>query len=295
MRGGSQLRTSNYVSPKNRLRAESPADAASGPACRWRERHSVTLGNGVTYTGASLAAAVGPAPLIDSTDAGLPAADATQVALCFSTADTGGPPVLDPVKVAGKIVVCDRGITARVNKSLAVQQAGGVGMILLNTSAASLNADFHWVPSVHLPHTDHAAIHAYAATTGPTATINQATIVFTEPAPFTAASRRAARCRPGAATCSSRTSSPPGWMSWPPSRLRATAGSASTCIAARPFNGTAVWRAALDLRGRTPAVQRREEPSFTAARPCAAAAKAEATTRASVRAAVRSGLSKAGL
>lgn len=149
---------------------------------------SVTLGNGVTYFGASLANAVGPAPLIDSVDAGLPDADPTQVALCYSRADTGGTPVLDPEKVAGKIVVCDRGITARVNKSLAVMEAGGVGMILLNTppAAASLNADFHWVPTVHLQFTDYAAIHAYAATAGPTATINQATIVYTEPAPFTA-------------------------------------------------------------------------------------------------------------
>jgi hypothetical protein len=38
---------------------------------------------------------------------------------------------------AGKIVVCDRGITARVNKSLAVQEAGGVGMILLNPPRAA--------------------------------------------------------------------------------------------------------------------------------------------------------------
>ena len=30
-------------------------------------------------------------------------------------------------KVAGKIVVCDRGVNGRVNKSLAVQEAGGVG------------------------------------------------------------------------------------------------------------------------------------------------------------------------
>ena len=72
--------------------------------------------------------------------------------------------VLDPAKVAGKIVVCDRGVTARVNKSLAVQEAGGVGMILINTSVNSLNADFHFVPTVHLQSTDRAAVKAYAAT-----------------------------------------------------------------------------------------------------------------------------------
>jgi subtilisin family serine protease len=145
---------------------------------------SVTLGNGVTYNGASLATAVGPAPLIDSTAAALPGADPTKVALCYSSAD--GPTVLDPAKVAGKIVVCDRGVTARVNKSLAVKEAGGVGMILVNTSVNSLNADFHSVPTVHLQSTDRAAVKAYAAVSGATATINQATIVYTEPAPFTA-------------------------------------------------------------------------------------------------------------
>jgi subtilisin family serine protease len=147
---------------------------------------SVTLGNGTTYTGASVATPVGPAPLINAEDAGLPGADPTAVRLCFAAVDTGGTPVLDPALVAGKIVVCDRGITARVNKSLAVQEAGGVGMVLVNTSTSSLNADFHFVPTVHLADTDRAAVKAYAATSEATATIDQATILFDEPAPFTA-------------------------------------------------------------------------------------------------------------
>lgn len=147
---------------------------------------SATLGNAATYNGASMATlgGVGPAPFIDSTAAGLPGADPTQVALCYSSADGGA--VLDPAKVAGKIVLCDRGVTARVNKSLAVQEAGGVGMILVNTSANSLNADLHAVPSVHLSHLDRAAVKAYAATTGATAKVNQASLVLTAAAPFTA-------------------------------------------------------------------------------------------------------------
>lgn len=147
----------------------------------------VTLGNGTTYSGSSTAVGgAGPAPLIDSTAAGLAGADPTKVALCYAAEDNGGVAVLDPAKIAGKIVVCDRGVTARVNKSLAVQQAGGVGMILLNVSANSLNADFHSVPTVHLPDTARAAIKAYAATAGATATIAPATVSLTEPAPFTA-------------------------------------------------------------------------------------------------------------
>jgi hypothetical protein len=44
---------------------------------------SVTLGNGVTYSGASFAGRTGPAPLVDSIAAGLPGADPTQLALCY--------------------------------------------------------------------------------------------------------------------------------------------------------------------------------------------------------------------
>jgi hypothetical protein len=147
---------------------------------------SVTLGNGATYFGASLASAVGPAPLVNSTAVGMAGASASAVNLCFSTATNGGTPALDPALTAGKIVVCDRGTNARVDKSLAVKEAGGVGMILTNTNVNSLNADFHFVPTVHVQVTDRAPIRAYAATAGATATINQATITYTDPAPFTA-------------------------------------------------------------------------------------------------------------
>ena len=144
---------------------------------------SVTLGNGVTYAGASVATPV-TAPLIDSTAAGVAGADPTELALCYGADD--GSVVLDPAKVAGKIVVCQRGVTARVNKSLAVQQAGGVGMILFNSPDSSLNADFHFVPTVHVTLASGTAIKAYAATAGATASIAQATIVYNLPAPTTA-------------------------------------------------------------------------------------------------------------
>ena len=148
---------------------------------------SVTLGNGATYFGASVAAPAGPAPFIRSTAAGLPGADPTAVRLCFAAVDNGGTPVLDPAIVTGKIVLCDRGTNARVNKSLAVSEAGGVGMVLANVSPNSLNADFHFVPTVHVADTDRAALIAYSGTSGATARINQSTLTFTDPAPFTAA------------------------------------------------------------------------------------------------------------
>jgi len=148
---------------------------------------SVTLGSGTTFSGASLATATPFLPLIDATAASLPGADPTAVALCYSTSFNGGKPVLDPAKVAGKIVVCDRGVNARVDKSLAVREGGGAGMLLLNVTPNSLNADFHFVPTVHLSDTVRDAVKAYAAGAHPTAKINQATIVYNVPAPLTAA------------------------------------------------------------------------------------------------------------
>ena len=150
---------------------------------------SVTLGDGTQYFGASLATAVGPSPLIDSNEAGAAGASVTAVTLCFSTFTNGGTPALDPAKVAGKIVVCDRGTNARTDKSLAVKQAGGVGMILLNPTANSLNADFHFVPTVHLQNTDKPAIDAYTSSAGDaaTASIAAAVLTFSDPAPLTAA------------------------------------------------------------------------------------------------------------
>ena len=145
---------------------------------------SVTLGNGTTYNGASLASAAVSADFIDAAAAGKPGADATQVKLCYSSADGGN--VLDPAKVAGKIVLCERGITARTNKSLAVKEAGGAGMVLVNPTANSVNADFHFVPTVHLDGNVYTAVKAYAATAGATATINKTTLTTEEPAPFTA-------------------------------------------------------------------------------------------------------------
>ena len=70
-------------------------------------------------------------------------------------------------------MVCDRGINARVEKSQEVKRAGGVGMVLVNTSPNSLNADLHFVPTVHLADTDRTAVRTYAATAGASASLSQ--------------------------------------------------------------------------------------------------------------------------
>lgn len=135
---------------------------------------TVTLGNGTTFSGPGVGPAVASAPLVYSADVGLAGEDPTEVRLCFSG-------TLDPAKVAGKIVACDRGGNARVDKSLAVQMAGGVGMILMNVTPGTLNADFHYVPSIHVNETDRATILAYiAGTASPTASLSAATAVTIE-------------------------------------------------------------------------------------------------------------------
>ena len=154
---------------------------------------SVTLGNNVTYTGASVAPAVGPASVVLASASGLPGADPDLLRQCFSN-----PVVLDPAKIAGKIVVCERGgftpapfaANARVDKSLAVKNAGGVGMVLVNVAANTLVADVHSVPTVHLDNVKGAAVKTYVSGAGATATakINQA-VVANDPtivAPLTA-------------------------------------------------------------------------------------------------------------
>ncbi|BFG24151.1 hypothetical protein CerSpe_104250 [Prunus speciosa] len=59
---------------------------------------------------------------------------------------------LQPSKVQGKIVVCDRGGNARVAKGGAVKLAGGLGMILANTeeSGEELLADGHLIPATEV-------------------------------------------------------------------------------------------------------------------------------------------------
>jgi subtilisin family serine protease len=117
---------------------------------------TVVLGNGARYTGASITSGVGPAPLVDAASLGN--------ALCDPAVPFTG-------DVTGKIVVCQRGVTARVAKSQAVANAGGVGMIMHeNSDAGSLFSDSHFVPTVHIDQTPGLAIKAYIAANPGTAT-----------------------------------------------------------------------------------------------------------------------------
>ncbi|MEU8733602.1 S8 family serine peptidase [Streptomyces tendae] len=116
------------------------------------------LGNGETFVGGSttVQSVLGPRPLVLAEKVKSDAASTRDAALCMDG-------TLDPAKVVGTIVVCDRGVNPRVDKSQEVKRAGGVGMILVNLSDLDTSGDLHAVPTVHLNTPAATAVRAYAS------------------------------------------------------------------------------------------------------------------------------------
>ncbi|WP_427916051.1 S8 family serine peptidase [Sinomonas halotolerans] len=103
---------------------------------------TVTLSDGSKYRGATVMnGEVRDASAVLAADAA--AAGATDASLCTANS-------LDPAKAAGKVVVCDRGVIARIDKSAEVKRAGGIGMILVNLTPSSEDSDLHSVPTIHV-------------------------------------------------------------------------------------------------------------------------------------------------
>lgn len=127
----------------------------------------------IALQGASVASETASGPLVYAGD--LDGADGftdEEVELCY-------PGSLTEAEVAGKVVACDRGVIARVDKSTAVADAGGIGMILMNVGPNTLNADDHVVPSIHVDETTRPIVLDYIATDeAPTATIEPADVRF---------------------------------------------------------------------------------------------------------------------
>ncbi|KAG8376234.1 hypothetical protein BUALT_Bualt09G0041900 [Buddleja alternifolia] len=98
---------------------------------------------------------------------------------------------LNPSVVRGKVVLCDRGISARVEKGAVVRDAGGVGMILANTaeSGEELVADSHLLPAVAVGRKVGDMIRGYVKTAKrPTAVLSfGGTVVNVKPSPVVAA------------------------------------------------------------------------------------------------------------
>lgn len=103
--------------------------------------------------GVGISAGVGMRDIVHAADFGFP--------LCSQGDDIDFPPsgASNPWPANtfdGQIVVCERGITARVSKGFNLAAAGAGGMILVNTAAdgESVFSDDHYLPASHLGFSD---------------------------------------------------------------------------------------------------------------------------------------------
>ncbi|KAG8094768.1 hypothetical protein GUJ93_ZPchr0012g20915 [Zizania palustris] len=122
-------------------------------------------------------------PMISAADATAPGRSRDDAQVCMLGS-------LDAEKVMGKIVVCVRGGSGRVEKGDAVSRAGGAGMVLINDEidGPAVLADPHVIPAVHISYADGVALLAYINSTNVArGFITKArTVINTTPAPVMA-------------------------------------------------------------------------------------------------------------
>ncbi|WP_420642126.1 S8 family serine peptidase [Candidatus Leptofilum sp.] len=103
-------------------------------------------GAALTLDGVSITAGFGPAPVVLADDFdGLDETDAEN-GMCNTPFPAG--------TFNGEIVVCKRGVIARVTKSANVAAGGAGGFVLYNPALQTLNNDSHWVPAIHIQDTE---------------------------------------------------------------------------------------------------------------------------------------------
>ncbi len=87
----------------------------------------------------------------NATDGSYPLVDAADLGSNLCVAEE-----LEGEDLTGQIVVCERGVTGRVEKGQVVAALGAEGMVLMNDAASgdSLNADPHALPAVHITYDD---------------------------------------------------------------------------------------------------------------------------------------------
>ncbi|QCD91385.1 Peptidase S8 [Vigna unguiculata] len=145
----------------------------------------VKLGNGQNYSGVSIndGSSFVPRTFVPLVYAGN-ASVKVGAELCLTDS-------LDPEKVKGKIVFCDRGNISRVEKGLVVKSAGGVGMVLANgeIDGEELVGDAHLLPTAAVGFEASKAIKMYLQQTqNPTATLAfEGTKVGIKPSPIVSA------------------------------------------------------------------------------------------------------------
>lgn len=132
--------------------------------------NTLTLGDGREFEG------VGYGGPLDATDLVLAADVAAEGA---SDAELCAPGSLDDDLTVDKLVVCDRGAYALVDKAAEVKDSGGAGMVLVNLpgAAASQNAIIYGLPATHLTAEDGVEVKNYAADDGATGAISETTTV----------------------------------------------------------------------------------------------------------------------
>lgn len=110
---------------------------------------TVILDDGERLPGGSITVPMGEdaepitGPFVYAGDIAAADADPAEAALCIAG-------TLDPAQAAGAIVLCDRGVSARVDKSQEVANAGGIASVLVNVTPGSIDLDDHVIPTVHL-------------------------------------------------------------------------------------------------------------------------------------------------
>lgn len=101
------------------------------------------------------------------------------------------PGSLEPATVRGKLVVCDRGVNARVEKGAVVRDAGGLGMIMANTASSGeeLVADSHLLPAIAVGKKTGDLLREYVMSdSNPTAVlVFKGTVLDVRPSPVVAA------------------------------------------------------------------------------------------------------------
>ncbi|MGH8870446.1 MAG: S8 family serine peptidase, partial [Acidimicrobiia bacterium] len=135
------------------------AEARTGDSTSWKSRWSHWFkGDQGVFEGASITPGTGgQLPFVDAALHGNELCD---------------PEVTFTPEITGAVVLCLRGVQARVEKSRAVAEQGGLGMVLYNPDdVQDLVTDNHFVPSVHVDFTDGSAMKQYIADTGADATV----------------------------------------------------------------------------------------------------------------------------
>ncbi|KAK7262053.1 hypothetical protein RJT34_29613 [Clitoria ternatea] len=123
----------------------------------------VQLHNGQHFKGASLSKAMPEDklyPMISAAEAKMTNESEENATLCMQG-------TIDPEKTRGKILVCLRGVTARVEKSRVALEAGAAGMVLCNDklSGDELIADPHLLPASQITYEAGVAVFSYLNST----------------------------------------------------------------------------------------------------------------------------------